>query len=442
MAFSLAVVAEIVSIGKNLYDFIDKVSSGTKGDPLQPIVVQLDSIRTDIAQLGETILQALDEQLDAILDEFRITQLSRIPGAHASIAAYLRTHSPLPEPPLEADINYVLARTTTSDVVQYFRDRSELVFMGGFIYAMNMRIEFITGLNFCWFRPEYGYIDEMRRAVTQLNGYINRIKREIDAGIRVNTKENVEFEEGQDGRPIRIVVSVTYTVTGVNWSKTVDPQERAAGYSAAKSVRDSHSAARQAEIMGYYDLIAAKWNGLVQQFASASVQRALLPRSSSVPLLVESGRLAVSNLRAIAPQSNGNLRKANQSGEEEEPPTYIVPLREVLLDILNSSEFEQRQDSSLRSNDPRIANMWFRKAFHRDPTADESVTLVNIMKLFGHKSLFSCLCYSREYEERYGEGLPTPPSTESTEDEMTEVAEVNEDFAASSFKVPSYRTSN
>ena len=31
MAFSLAVIAEVVSIGKNLYDFIDKVSSGTKG---------------------------------------------------------------------------------------------------------------------------------------------------------------------------------------------------------------------------------------------------------------------------------------------------------------------------------------------------------------------------------------------------------------------------
>lgn len=442
MAFSLAVVAEIVSIGKNLYDFIDKVSSGTKGDPLQPIVIKLDSIRSDIAQLGQTLLEAMDEQLDAIMDEFRITQLSRIPGAHASIAAYLRTHPTLPEPPVENDVNYALARTTTSDVVQYFRDRSELVFMGGFVYAMNMRIEFITGLNTCWFRPENGYIDEIRRAVTQLNGYISRVKRDIDSSIRVNTKENIEFEEGQNGKPIKVVVSVTYTVTGVSWSKTVDPQDRSAGYSAAKSVRDSHSSARQAEIMGYYDQIAAKWNGLVQQFASASVQRALLPRSGSAPLLVTSGRLAVSNLRMLDPQSNSNMRKANLLGNEDESPTYIVPLREVLLDILNSAEFEQRQDSALRSNDPRIANMWFRKAFHREPTADESVTLVNVMKLFGHKSLFSCLCYSREYEELYGEGLPTPKGTDLIEDEIEEETETSEDFVAASFKVPSYRTTN
>lgn len=420
MAFSLAVVAEIVSIGKNLYDFIDKVSSGTKGDPLQPIVIKLDSIRFDIAQLGQTLLEAMDEQLDAIMDEFRITQLSRIPGAHASIAAYLRTHPTLPEPPVENDVNYALARTTTSDVVQYFRDRSELVFMGGFVYAMNMRIEFITGLNTCWFRPENGYVDEIRRGINQLNGYIRRVKNDIDAGYRVNTKDNIEFEEGQNGKPIRVVVSVTYSVTGVSWSKTVSPENRAAGLSEAKGIRNSHSGARKAEIMGYYDQIAAKWNGLVQQFASASVQQALLPRSISVPLFAESGRLAISNLRMAQPQSNGNLRKGNVVEDDEETPTYIVPLREVLLDILNSTEFEQRQDSALRSNDPRIANMWFRKAFHREPTSDESATLVNVMKFFGHKSLFSCLCYSQEYEKRYGEGLPTPERNETTESEIEE----------------------
>lgn len=413
MAFSVAVVAEIVSIGKELYEFIDKVSSGTKGDPLQPIVIKLDSIRTDIAQLGQTLLQAMDEQLDAILDEFRITQLSRIPGGHAAIADYLRTYAQpnLPEPPVFNDPNYVLARTTTSDVVQYFRDRSELVFMGGFVYAMNMRIEFITGLNQCWFRPENGYVDEIRRAVNQLNGYISRVKRDIDTNIKVHTKENVEFQEGQNGKPIRVVVSVTYSVTGVNWSKTVAPHDRATGLSAAKSVRNSRSAALQAEIMGYYDQIAAKWNGLIQNFASAAVQRALLPRASATPLLVESGRLAISNLQVVEPRNNGNLREAVASSEDK-PPTYVVPLRDLLLDVLNSPEFEQRQDSALRSHDPRVVEMWFRKVYHREPTADESVTLVNVMKFFGHKSFFSCLCYSREYEQRYGEGLPNPEEKE------------------------------
>lgn len=405
MAFTLAAVAEIVSIGKDLYEFIDKVSSGSRGDPLQPIVNKLDSIRSDIAQLGQTLLQAMDEQMDAILDEFHITQLSRIPGAHAAIAAYLRIHPTLPKPPVENDINYALARTTTSDVVQYFRDRLELVFMGGFVYAMNMRVEFITGLNQCWFRPENGYIDEIRRAVNQLNGYISRVKRDIDASVRVRTKENVEFEEGPNGKPIRVVVSVTYSVTGVNRSKTVAPHDRAAGRSAAKSVRDSRSAALQAEIMGYYDQIAAKWNGLIQNFASAAVQRALLPRARATPLLVESGRLAISNLQVAEPQDNGNLREAVASSEDK-PPTYVVPLRDLLLNVLNSLEFERRQDSALRSNDPRVVDMWFRKAYHREPTTDESATLVNVMKFFGHKSFFSCLCYSREYEQRYGKGLP------------------------------------
>ena len=66
----------------------------------------------------------------------------------------------------------------------------------------------------------------------------------------------------------------------------------------------------------------------------------------------------------------------------------------------------QRQERSLRSNDRRMANFWFQKAFHRDPTHDELATLINILKHFGPKSFFACLGYSPEYEERWGEGLP------------------------------------
>jgi hypothetical protein len=414
MPLDPATVAQVVEIGIKLYQFIDKVANkGEKGESLQPIMTQLHAIRGDINKLGETLRLAIDNAVDEIVGDIRLTQLAQLPDAHRAIVDYLRTHanpSP-PSPPQRNDPNYVVARGKTSDVLTYFVNHAELAFMGGFIYAMNTRIEFVTGFDLCWFRNDPQYISEIRAGVNHLNTYISHIKLGIDQQVRMNERENVHFEQPEEppfNKPIRIVDSVTFTVSGLGqtfWTKTVPPAQRVATRGQALGMRSQQSLAKQNEIMGPYDQIAATWNRLVANFASAAIQQALLPRGA-VPTAVGTQALEVTALREIAPTPAQRSMLAGEDRGEDQLPRYALPLRDVLIAVLQSPEFQQRQERSLQNNDGRAVNFWFQKAFHRTPTGDELATLMNVLKQFGPKSFFACLGYSREYEERWGEGLP------------------------------------
>jgi len=412
MPLDPATVAQIVEIGVKLYQFIDKVANkGEKGDPLQPIMTQLHAIRNDINKLGETLRLAIDNAVDEIVGDIRLTQLAQLPDAHSAIVDYLRTHPNPPSPPQRNDPNYVVARGKSFDVLTYFVNHAELAFMGGFIYAVNTRVEFITGLDLCWFQHDPQYISEIRNGVNHLKTYIGYIKLGIDRQVRMQEKENVHFEQPEEppfGHPIKVVDSVTFTVSGLGqtfWTKTVPPDERAATRGQALGIRSQQSVAKQNEIMGPYDQIATTWNNLVANFASAAIQHALLPRAAGTDA-VGTRSLEVTALREIAPAPALRSTHAGEDVTEDPPPRYALPLRDMLIKVLQSSEFQQRQERSLRSNDGRMVNFWFQKAFHRDPTHDELATLINILKHFGPKSFFACLGYSREYEERWGEGLP------------------------------------
>ena len=137
MAIDPATIATVIEIGTKLYEFIDKVSNkGEKGDQLAPIVAKLDEIKVSINTMGERLRKDLDGVVDTIVGDIRLTQQARLPGAHAAIADYLRTHADTSQPPDVDNPNYIHARTATLDVKTYFRSHSELAFMGGFVQAI------------------------------------------------------------------------------------------------------------------------------------------------------------------------------------------------------------------------------------------------------------------------------------------------------------------
>lgn len=424
MALDPATISKVIAIGIQIYEFIDKVTNkGEHGDPLKPIVQRLNDIRTDIANLGQDFQRVIGEEIDTVLDEFRITQLAKLPAAQAAVADYLRTHQnpDLNLPPDRGDANYAQARGLTLEVKSYF-ERDQLEYMGGFFQAMNARVEFMTAPHLCWWKHNPEYIDELRRAVTHANGKISYVKAGINRQYRVSERVNthIEHEEPQEPpfdkpRPIKVVDSYTFSVNAggqVLWSKTVPPAQRTTGRNAAEAARTSFAVAKQNEVMGNYDKTVAAWNGLLQQGAAASIQRALLPHSAAAPLAISRDALEITALRAIEPaqdlQRMSNGHAEGEAVSEMPVPRYELPLRDLLVKVLHSAEFQQRQQRSLQSSNGRLVNFWFDKAFQREPSSEEAQMLAGVIKLFGPKAFFSCLAYSREYEERWGAGLPLP----------------------------------
>jgi hypothetical protein len=412
MAIDPATIATVVEIGIKLYNFVDKAANkGEKGDALQPVITELHAIRQDINSLGEKLRLAIDGAVDTIVSDIRLTQLAQLPDAHAAVVDYLRTYPNPPTPPERNDPNYVVARGKTLDVVMYFLNHNELAFMGGFVYAMNARVEFMTSLDPCWFKNDPSYLNELRNAVNHLNGYISYIKAGINQQFRVNEHENFHFEQPDEppfGHPIKVIDSITFSVTGFGqtfFAKTVPVSERATTRTTANNIRKQASLAKQNEIMTSYDQIAMTWNRLAANVASAAIQRALLPRAETSLVRINTSAPDVTSLQPIEPARE--LRAGN--GEQDlEDPRYELPLRDMLLQILQSPEFQQRQQHALRGDDRRVSSFWVEKAFHREPTAEEASTLANVLKQFGYKAFFSTLAYSREYEERWGTSVPTP----------------------------------
>jgi hypothetical protein len=393
MAIDPATVATVIEIGTKLYEFIDKVSNkGEKGDQLQPIIAKLDQIKASINVMGERLRKDLDGAVDTILDDIRLTQQSRIPGAHAAITDYLRTHPDTTQLPDLNNPNYVNARTTTLDVKTYFRSHHELAFMGGFIQAMNARIEFITALDQCWMVRNPEYVAEIRDGVNHLNAYLGYLRNRISAGITVKLATKMVVTDPTTKPPLKEPVSYTASVVEGSktlWTKTVPAtdDQPAKVKSEANGVRAQHANARQKEVLSRFDQIVATWNGLVANAAVAAARQALLPNDE----------LALDPHPALAVTALPDLDTAAATGKQD------LPLREAALQVLDTPEFQRR---NARLNGRAVA-FWFEKALSRRPTDEEAEALASVLDLFGHKAFFRALTYSTEYESRWGAGVPS-----------------------------------
>jgi hypothetical protein len=401
-----------------------QTSQGEKGDQLTPLVAKLDAIRDDINALGEKLRQALDNAVDQIVGDIRLTEISKVPAAHAAVADYLRTHPKPPTPPQVDDPNYVDARDRTSEVLTYFLGHSELAFMGGFIYAMNTRIEFMTTVAPCWFRDHPEYLNEIGQGVQQLNNYINHIVTSIAKQFRV--MENISYRylpDGPGGKPIKVPDTVTFSVegpSGLVWSSGKIPAGDDAAVEKARKQADANAwqnaAAMQAQATQPYNRIVAGWNELVVKYATTAIQHALLPNAATVPSSISAKSLEIMALRVDMNPLQTNKAANNVPAVNEKTPRLELPLRDVVLAVLGSTEFQDRYRRSLQDSNGRSVNLWFRNTLQRDPTGEEAATLQNVLTLFGHKAFFYCLGYSHEYEERWGKGLP-PASTWSVVEE-------------------------
>lgn len=394
MPLDPATVKTVIEIGIELYQFIDKMGKGSKGNELQPVIDRLDGLRTQISELGQTIHAAVGQAVDVIIDDIRLTEQAKVSGVHQACVDYLKTHADRPHPPVLNDPNYVTARTISSEVWTYFLNHNQLAFMGGFVMAANARIEFITTLDICWWDTNPGFVTEIRQSIDHLNMFIGKARSGIDKTFVLKEKQNFHFENDGEppfNKPVKVLDSITFTVldpTGKTlYNKTFGEDQIQAGRKEASGVRAHASKVKQDEVMAPYDQIIAAWNGLVANQATAAVQRVLLGGETVPALTVASPRLATTALTASA------------------DPVSVLPLRDTLIDVLGADEFQARH----KHGDATAATFvpyWFRKALHRTPTTGEAGALAAVLDLFGRKAFYACLTYSDEYDKRWGDGAP------------------------------------
>jgi hypothetical protein len=80
-------------------------------------------------------------------------------------------------------------------------------------------------------------------------------------------------------------------------------------------------------------------------------------------------------------------------------------LRDTLVQVLGADEFQQRHKRG-EADAARFVPYRFRKALHGEPTNGDAEVLAGVLNLFGRRSLFACVAYSDEYDERWGDGAP------------------------------------
>jgi hypothetical protein len=176
----------------------------------------------------------------------------------------------------------------------------------------------------------------------------------------------------------------------------LDPNARGEAETVAAQLR----ADKATQILSNFRGVHANWVNAVAGAASAGIQRALnLGDAKQFMRYVNPGTLAMVNHVGNG-SKNGTAYRA-------------LPLRDILLDILTSAQMKDRHGLLIKGADARSVKFWFDKTFHREPSPAELKALLKVVEIFGYDSLFRCLVYSDEYEQRYGDGIPTSFSIEN-----------------------------
>jgi len=91
--------------------------------------------------------------------------------------------------------------------------------------------------------------------------------------------------------------------------------------------------------------------------------------------------------------------------------TADLDLRTTLMELLVSREFQVRVEKTwnafVRHGDNRFVQFVYRRLFDRDATDEQVLLLRGISTNYGYAAFIAALVRSRDYEERYGNGLPT-----------------------------------
>jgi hypothetical protein len=374
---ALGAAASIISGLKNIFTDHDQLDS-----KLNDILGNLQELRLQIIFAERDILEAIDgirRQIDELAANIAITNAD---------TALFNDRAIFDDK--EGALGLSLQ---AADLLRLQSDGPptvSIVYAGPLMYVVNIRLALVKDFDQFFFCQQT-FRDEFQRYRDRLSGWI-AFENDLISRSHTVSIELVR-ERDSDGAAVSRW-QATHFRNGVD-VEVFDGPKNDTSLAAREAVERQANTARQAGIeadrqqSGVVDMektLAAWDDAFKHQLRQAMVSQVL-------------GR----PIRAI---------DASPQGLMVDGRMLATPLdqRATLVELLTSREFQRRTEkwwnAFVAGEDDRLVQVAYRRLFDRDATEQDVAFLRDVASRHGFPSLVATLFYSREYTERYGNGLP------------------------------------
>jgi hypothetical protein len=367
----------VITALKNIFDDAhDKLN-----EQLNQVLTQLQELRHDIVTATGQILEAIDGIRRQINENVALDNMTL-----ADVALFSDLAIPPPNEREALDHSFQAA-----DRLFQQRTDNDIVFAGPFMYVVNIRLAVLKDFDpnyFCnqQFQKEFRrYIDHLSDWIAQVNDLIARSNTILEA-------EEIEDlnSKGIIGSPLEASYlhngAIVQTFKGGRndlSEETIRHLNQAANAARSEGIE----ADRQHSGVVEWEKTAAAWAQAFRTTLRQALVNQVLNRATLASDVNPDGFLI-----------DGRLLPAN------------LDFRSTLIELLISHEFrdlaQKSIDAFINGSDDRLGKFRYRRLFNRDATSHQVDLLHRIAAEYGYSAFVAALLHSKEYEERYGRGLP------------------------------------
>ena len=369
---ALGALASIISGLKNIFD-----------DAHDRIVAELDQVLTTLQGLRQQLVRATADILEAI-DGIR-RQIDEDVALNSIALAERALFSDLA---IFNDKEQALGNSFQAS--DRLLNEPDIVFASSFMYVADIRLAVLKDFDPNYFCSQQ-FRDEFQRYLDRLNGWIRQLN-DLIANSNTVDADLVE-DRNSKGLLLGIFWEARYSHNGVV-VRTFRGPKNDLSETAHSRVEQQANSARSDGIesdrqqFGVVDMerTATAWeqafrNTLRVALVTQVLSRASLAIDQNPEGLMVDGRIVPSNL----------------------------DLRSTLLELLASREFQRRVKRAWESfvkGDERLVQFAYRRLFRQEASTGDVKLLRGVASTYGFAAFMATLLLSKQYEERYGRGLP------------------------------------
>lgn len=373
---ALIVFGAISALAAVINGIVNIIHNGEVDQKLDQIIAQLTQLRDQLITAIADIMQAIDGLRREFDHQVALSAIALVNRALYNDAAIFN------------DEEQALGNSFQAANLLY--QETDIVFLGAFLYVATVRLAVLKGL-----RPSYycenRFQDEYRGYINKANGWIQQIENSITA---MHTVRVVQESRGRpDNLPqdrwvathLRnaVIVASFFGAWGDDSDAT---RERVTQQANASLTRGIQQDRQDSGVVDMESTVMA-WRQAFQGALRSALVREVLNRPA----------MAID----VSPDGLMVDGRALPAGIDQ---------RTMLVEFLSSREFRNRIEKTWRAfvdqNDDRLVQFAHRRLFGRDASTEDVALLRGIAIKYGYGAFIAALMCSREYEEKYGRGLP------------------------------------